>query len=199
MDILLVGDSGRLGSALKTALTDRGHDVIGTSRSDIDCRVDIGDPGSIDALYRQVKRVDAVACAAGHVVYKPITEISYDDYLASLKEKTLGQIELVRRGLTSIAPRGSFTLITGALARNPIATGSAGAMVNGAVEAFVRAAALEMAPVRVNAVSPTVFIDGLDGAGDKFAGFKAVSIESVVLAYIRSIERDETGRTYVLD
>lgn len=199
MDILLVGDTGRLGSTLKSVLTDRGHTVIGTSRSDIKCRVDISDPGSIDSLFRQIKRVDAVACSAGHVVYEPMTVISYEDYLSSFKEKALGQIELVRRGLGSIAPRGSFTLITGALARTPIPTGSAGAMINGAVEAFVRSAALEIAPVRVNAVSPTVFIEGLDGPGEKFAGFKAVSIESVILAYIRSIERDETGRIYALD
>jgi NAD(P)-dependent dehydrogenase (short-subunit alcohol dehydrogenase family) len=196
--ILLVGDGGRLGSTLRTALVGRGHDVLGASRSHADRKVDICDPASIDALYAQLGQVDAVACAAGHVIYRPISEIDYDDYHSSFTEKALGQVELVRRGLSSVTGRGSFTLITGALVREPIVTGSAGAMVNGAVEAFVRAAALEIAPMRVNAVSPAVFIEGLDGPGDKFAGFESVPLRRVVKAYIRSIERSETGRIYEL-
>jgi NAD(P)-dependent dehydrogenase (short-subunit alcohol dehydrogenase family) len=46
-------------------------------------------------------------------------------------------------------------------------------MFNGAVVAFVRAAALEIAPVRVNAVSPAVFIEGFDGPGEKFRRIRA--------------------------
>lgn len=199
MKILLVGDTGRLGGALRDVLTDRGHKVVGASRSHPDQRVDIADPTTIDALYRQVGAVDAVACAAGHVRYKPMAEIAYDDYVASLTEKALGQIELVRRGLSVIAPNGSFTLITGVLVRRPIVTGSAGAAVNGAVEAFVRAAAIEIAPLRINAVSPTVFVAGLDGPGDKFAGIEPVPLRTVTQAFVRSIEQAETGRVYELD
>jgi NAD(P)-dependent dehydrogenase (short-subunit alcohol dehydrogenase family) len=196
VEILLVGDTGRLGGALTKALATRGHDVLGASRSGIERRVDLCDPASVDALFRQVGHVDAVVCAGGHVIYRPISEIAYDDYLTSFTEKALGQVELVRRGLASIASRGSFTLITGVLVRDPIVTGSAGAMVNGAVEAFVRAAALEIAPIRINAVSPTVFVEGLDGPGERFAGFETVSLDDVTRAFIRSIERSETGRVY---
>ncbi|WP_316959512.1 hypothetical protein [Streptomyces sp. TRM68367] len=55
---------------------------------------------------------------------------------------------------------GSCTLITGILTREPIPTGSAASMANGALEAFVRAA-MENAPQRINAVSPTVFTESL--------------------------------------
>lgn len=199
MKILLVGETGRLGAALKGVLADRGHDVVGVSRSDPDRRIDISDPASIDALYQRIGPVDAVACAAGHVRYKPIAEISYDDYADSFAEKALGQIELVRRGLSVVRPRGVFTLISGALVRNPIVTGSAGAAVNGALEAFVRAAALEIPPARINVVSPSVFVDGLDGPGEKFAGFEPVPLRRVIQAYVRSIEQTETGRVYALD
>jgi NAD(P)-dependent dehydrogenase (short-subunit alcohol dehydrogenase family) len=197
--ILLVGDTGRLGTILKKVLADRGHDVIGASRSDAERPVDIADPASIDGLYVKVGPIDAVACAAGHVRYKSITDIAYADYLDSFTEKALGQIELVRRGLSAVGPRGSFTLITGVLVRTPIVTGSAGATVNGAVEAFVRAAAIEIAPKRINAVSPTVFVEGLDAPGDKFAGFDPVPLREVTQAFVRSIERSETGKVYALD
>lgn len=199
MRILVIGHTGRLGGALRAVLADRGHKVIGASRSDPDCPVDIADPTTIDAFYRQVGPIDAVACAAGHVRYKPMREIAYDDYASSFTEKALGQIELVRRGLSVVAPNGSFTLITGVLVRTPIVTGSAGAVVNGALEAFVRSAALEIAPMRINAVSPTVFVEGLDGAGDKFAGIEPVPLRRVTQAYVRSIEQAETGRVYELD
>jgi hypothetical protein len=100
--------------------------------------VDLTAAASIDKLYAAVGTVDAVACAGGHVVYGPISDMSYDKYRASLGDKALGQIELVRRGLAAISPRGSFTLITGVLFDRPIVTGSAAAAANGAVEGFAR-------------------------------------------------------------
>ena len=51
--------------------------------------------------------------------------------------------------------------LAGVLNRDPIVTGSAAAMVNGAVQSFVRAAAIEIAPQRINAVSPTVFTESV--------------------------------------
>ncbi|NIK61417.1 SDR family oxidoreductase [Kribbella shirazensis] len=145
MKILLIGDAGRLGAGLARELTGRGHEVLGASRSHAERSVDLSDPASIDALYSRLGQIDAVACAAGHVVYKPSTAITHDEYLSSFVGKALGQIELLRRGLATITPHGSFTFITGTLVRTAIRTGSAGAMVNGALEAFVRAAAMEIA------------------------------------------------------
>lgn len=131
MKILLVGDRGTIGSAVADLLASRGHTVIGASRSHPERCVDLTDAASIDKLYAGVGTVDAVACAGGHVVYGSVSEMSYDKYLASLCDKGLGQIELVRRGLAAISPRGSFTLITGVLFDRPIVTGSAAAAANG--------------------------------------------------------------------
>jgi len=198
MKVLLIGASGRLGSALETTLRERGHELLSASRSHAERSVDITDAASIEALYRQVGPVDAVACAAGSVVYQPIEEISRDDYAQSFHGKALSQIELVRAGRGVIAPRGSFTLITGVLAREPIHTSSAASMANGAVESFVRAAALELAPIRVNAVSPTVFTEALDAFGEFFPGIESVPLDRVAQAYVRSIEGIETGRIFDL-
>ncbi|MEU6254517.1 short chain dehydrogenase [Streptomyces sp. NPDC047043] len=198
MKILLIGATGTLGAALHKALDTRGHEVLTVGRSGGDLRYDITDPAQVTELYDRAGRVDAVVGAAGHVPYKPVTEMTPEDYLAAFHGKVLSQIDLVRQGVPRIAERGSFTLITGVLAREPIPTGSAASMANGALEAFVRAAAIEIAPQRINAVSPTVFTESLAEYGDYFPGMPPVDLADVTQAYVRSVEGAQTGQIYAL-
>lgn len=93
-----------------------------------------------------------------------------EDYLRAYRGKVAIRVELVRQGTRHVAERGSFTVIAGVLNRDPIVTGSAAAMANGAVESFVRAAAIEITPQRVDAVSPTVFTESMAEDGDLFPG-----------------------------
>ena len=181
------------------ALTQRGHTVVTAGRGSGDVRVDLIDPGSIADLYAKVGALDAVACAAGVTPFKPIRELTADDYTAAYRGKVLAQIELVRQGIDRIAADGSFTVITGVLARSPIVTGAAASMAGGALESFVRAAAIEIAPQRINAISPTVFTEALDVYGDYFPGFPSVGLAEVGQAYVRSIEGKQTGQIYELD
>lgn len=198
MKILLVGHSGTIGSAVARVLSSHGHTVIGASRSDPERPVDLTDPASIDGLYDQIGPVDAVACAGGHVVFGRAEDLSYDAYRASLGDKALGQIELVRRGLRCIAPQGSLTLISGVLLDRPVVTGTACAAANGAIEGFARAAALELAPIRVNVVSPTLVTESIATSGHLFPGETTVSAERVANTYLRSIKTSETGQVYRL-
>ena len=187
MRVLLVGPSGRLGTAVQQALT-ASHEVVTASRSGSDVTVDIRDPQAIAAMYEQVGRVDAVACAAGAVPYKPLTRLEPEDFRAGIADKLLGQVELVRQGVGHVADDGSFTLITGGLARQPIRTGAVASLVNGALESFVKAAAIELpARQRINAVSPTVFSEALDDYGSYFPGFLPVPLRDVAATYVRSI------------
>ncbi|WP_373684908.1 hypothetical protein [Streptomyces lunaelactis] len=82
--------------------------------------------------------------------------------------------------------------------REPVRTSAATALANGAVEAFVRAAAIEIAPQRINAVSPNVFTESLPDYGDYFPGYGSVDLANVAQAYVRSIEGAQTGRIYEL-
>jgi NAD(P)-dependent dehydrogenase (short-subunit alcohol dehydrogenase family) len=195
MRILLVGATGLLGTAVHEVLTERKHDVVTVSRTGGDLQCDVTDPAQVAALYQTVGQVDAVASAAGHVPFKPLRDLTHDDYQAGVTGKVLSQVALVREGLAHVTE--SFTLITGVLAREPIVTGAAAALANGAVEAFVRAAAIEIAPQRINAVSPTVFTEALDTYGDYFPGMKPVPLADVAQAYVRSIEGRQTGQVYV--
>lgn len=198
MKILLIGATGTLGTAVNKELATRGHEVLTVGRTGGDLRYDITDPAQITELYDRAGRVDAVVSAAGTVPYKPFTEMTPEDYLAAFHGKVLAQIGLVRQGAPRIAERGSFTLITGVLTREPIPTGSAASMANGALEAFVRAAAIEIAPQRINAVSPTVFTESLAKYGDYFPGMASVDLADVAQAYVRSVEGAQTGQVYAL-
>ena len=130
--------------------------------------------------------------------YKRIVDMAPEDYLSAYRGKVAAQIELVRQGTRHVADRGSFTLIAGVLNRDPIVTGSAAAMVNGAVESFVRAAAIEIAPQRINAVSPTVFAESMAEYGDLFPGVTPVGVDMAAAAYVRSIEGAETGQVFLV-
>ncbi|QOV41582.1 short chain dehydrogenase [Streptomyces ferrugineus] len=198
MKILLIGATGTLGTAVHKALAERGHEILTVGRSGGDLRYDFTDPARTAELYERAGRVDAVVSAAGSVPYKPVTEMAPEDYLAAFHGKALSQIDLVRQGIPRISERGSFTLITGVLAREPIPTGTAASMANGAVEAFVRAAAIEIAPQRINAVSPTVFTESLAKYGDFFPGMPPVDLADVARAYVRSVEGAQTGQVYAL-
>ena len=79
------------------------------------------------------------------------------EFRKGMEGKLMGQINLVLIGQHYINPRGSFTLISGALAHDPQVNFANASAANGAIEAFVRAAAIELSNgIRINAVSPTV-------------------------------------------
>jgi hypothetical protein len=76
-------------------------------------------------------------------------------------------------------------------------TQTADPAVNGAVDAFVRAAAIEL-PLgqRINAVSATVPEEAWDSYGSYFAGYRPVAAPEVALAYVKSISGAQTGQIY---
>ncbi|CAL9417948.1 hypothetical protein SUDANB95_01787 [Actinosynnema sp. ALI-1.44] len=195
MKILLIGAAGLIGSAVHKTFADRGHDVLTVGRSSGELRFDLTDPERVGALYAAAGPVDAVVSAAGDVPFKPLADLTADDFRAGFAGKVLSQVELVRQGLAHV--KGSFTLITGVLAREPIVSGSVASLANGAVEAFVRAAAVEIAPLRVNAVSPTVVTEALDAYGDSFPGMPPVDLAAVAQAYVRSVEGPLTGQVFI--
>jgi hypothetical protein len=71
-------------------------------------------------------------------------------------------------------------------------------MANGALEAFVRSAAIEIAPRRINVVSPSVFTESLPRYGDYFPGFHPVDLDDVARAFVKSVEGGGTGHTIAL-
>jgi NAD(P)-dependent dehydrogenase (short-subunit alcohol dehydrogenase family) len=197
MKFLVVGSTGLIGSYVAKTLSKHGT-VIGVSRT-TQISVDVKDPASIKAMYEKVGKVDAVASCIGKVAFKPVTELSYEDYLMGFKDKALGQVELVRAGINYLNDSGSFTLMTGVLARDPIPSGSVAALANGAIESFTLAAAIDLPRgLRINTVSPNVLVEATS-YHPSFPGYHQVSAQSVADAYVKSILGKQTGQIYKLD
>jgi NAD(P)-dependent dehydrogenase (short-subunit alcohol dehydrogenase family) len=196
MKVLIVGASGTIGRAVAAELGKR-HDVIAAGRSSGDVRIDITDSASIAAAFKKVGRVDAVVSTAGHVKFAPLAEMNGEDYAIGNKDKLMGQVNLVLLGRESIADGGSFTLTSGVLDSDPIRGGSSASLVNGAINAFVMAAAIELPRgMRINAVSPGLITEAADAFGAFFRGFETVPAARAALAYSRSVEGAQTGRVY---
>ncbi|NUR96468.1 MAG: short chain dehydrogenase [Kribbellaceae bacterium] len=196
MKILLVGASGTIGRAVRSTLIERKHDVVSAGRHSGDHHFDMTDPEQIRDLYERLTGIDAVAVAAGGSVFQPLDHLTVDDLDFTYRSKARGQMELVRQGLRHLPATGSFTLVTGLLSREPVPGSAAVAFANGAVEAFARAAAIEIAPRRVNVVSPGVVAESDDDYDRDFPGITPVPAAQVAAAYVRAIEGRDTGRVY---
>lgn len=192
--ILVVGASGMIGQAVVAELQSR-HEIVTAGRSTGDVRLDLTDAGSIRAGYRAAGRLDAVVCTAGHVTFKVLAEMTAADYDVGIRDKLMGQVNLVLLGREHLADGGSFTLTGGVLDRDPIAQGSSASMVNGALNAFALAAAIELERgLRINVVSPGILTESMGAYAPYFRGFEPVPAARVALAYSKSVEGRLTGR-----
>ena len=196
MKILLIGASGTVGSAVKAELAQR-HDVISIGRNSGDFQVDISDSASIRTLFEQTGKFDALVCAAGSVNFVPLGDMSESDFELGLRDKLMGQVNLLLIGREYANDGASFTFTTGVLSHDPIRSGASAALVNGALDSFVRAAAIELPRgLRVNSVSPTVLLEAMGKYAPYFRGYKPVPAADVALAYAKSVEGLQTGQTF---
>jgi NAD(P)-dependent dehydrogenase (short-subunit alcohol dehydrogenase family) len=195
MKILIVGANGTIGKAVAAELSAR-HEIVTAGRSSGTFQVNTADPKSVRELFSALGKLDAVVCAAGNVQFGPLEAMTAEQFDVGLRDKLMGQVNLVLAGREFVNPGGSFTLIAGTLAEDPIRFGSSASMVNGALESFVRAAAIELPDHRINAVSPSVIAESMDAYGAYFRGYEAVPAKRVALAYSRSVEGAQTGQIY---
>jgi NAD(P)-dependent dehydrogenase (short-subunit alcohol dehydrogenase family) len=193
MRIIVVGATGIIGREVVRALEGR-HEVVQVGHRSGDHRVDVMDKGSIERLFQEVGPFDALVSAVGRVKFGPLETLTDEDFRLCLDDKLMGQVNLVRAGLGQVRDGGSFTLTSGLLSKYPVKGGSAITMTNAALEAFARAAALEMPRgARINVVSPswvseTLVAMGRDGSG----GLPAAT---VARAYVESVEGARNGET----
>jgi NAD(P)-dependent dehydrogenase (short-subunit alcohol dehydrogenase family) len=196
MKIIVVGGTGTIGKAVVAELAKR-HTIIVAGHKQGDIKVDINDKKSIEQMYQSVGEFNAVVSTVGKVHFGDFAEMTPDHYFIGLNDKLMGQVNLVISGLSFIADKGSVTLTSGILSTEPIRYGVSASMVNGAIDSFARAAAIEMPRgIRINAVSPTVVTEALNVYGDYFHGFDPAPASRVALAYSKSVEGLQTGQVY---
>ena len=198
MKILVIGATGTIGKAVVEELAPR-HDIVTVGLTSGDIQVDLTDAKAIEAMYSQASGLDGVVMTTGRVHFKEVSQMQAEDYQFGLQDKLMIQVNVVLQGLQHLNANGSFTLTSGILNQDPIRYGSSAAMVNGAIDGFVKAAALELPNgLRINAVSPTVIAEAMADYAPYFRGFDPIPAAKAALGYSKSVEGLQTGQIYQL-
>jgi NAD(P)-dependent dehydrogenase (short-subunit alcohol dehydrogenase family) len=174
------------------------HQVIEAAASRAPVQVDMTRRASLRALFERVGLIDAVVCTAGMVRFVRWSDATDDDWEHGLRQKLMGQVNLVRVGAGFVRDQGSFTftLTSGVLAQHPMTGSSIVSTVNGAIEAFGRSAAAELGRgLSVSVVSPGWIAETLLAMGmDPGPGMPAAA---VALRFKESEEGRLNGQTLV--
>jgi NAD(P)-dependent dehydrogenase (short-subunit alcohol dehydrogenase family) len=117
-------------------------------------RVDLTSTASVEALFERVGAFDHLVLSAGPGAMGTVRELSSEDARPFMDTKFWGYYEAVRAAADRIAKDGSITLIGGGASRKHAPGRPLMAAVNAALEAFGKANALDLAPVRVNVIAP---------------------------------------------
>lgn len=159
MRILLIGASGEIGKILKPELT-KNHEIISAGRKSGDFRIDLSDANSIEKLFKEIKNIDACICVAGDCYTGDLLSLDEEKLNIGIKNKLLGQINLVLIGQKYLSDNGSFTLTSGKMGDKPVKNNTAKAIVNGGINSFVLSSSLELdRGIRINAISPGKIAD----------------------------------------
>jgi len=166
---LVLGGTSGIGLAAAQQLRSAGAKVSIASRSQanreeanrvlgdgVDAyEVDVLDRGALEALFSRLQPLDILVCSAtgGPRAAGPFLEMDLDGFQGSFA-KLWGYTNAVRIGAPDMSERGSIVLVSGYPARRPTPGASAISTVGNAVEGFARAIANEIAPRRINVVSP---------------------------------------------
>jgi NAD(P)-dependent dehydrogenase (short-subunit alcohol dehydrogenase family) len=199
MRILVVGGEGTVGKAAISGFA-KTHEIIVAGRKSGAIQVDVNDEVSVTAMYQKVGKVDAVVACTGHSYFGPVATMSPTQFLDGLKDKVMGQVNLVLLGFNHVNDGGSFTFTSGILSRDPIRQGSNAAACDGALDAFVIGSAIEMPRgIRMNAVSPGLLADAAQKYDGYFPGHDPVSNQRVGLAFAKSVEGAINGQIICVD
>ncbi len=193
MKIIIVGATGTMGQHLTAALETE-HEVIRVASKDGDIQADITSTESIENMFKRAGEFDALISTAGPTYVGPWKKMTDTEFRKGIEGKLMGQINLVLIGQHYINPKGSFTLITGALTEEPQLNFANASAANGAVEGFVRAAAIELENgIRINAVSPTV-IEASPQYFPYFPGEIPTTMRELEYAFRKSIFGAHSGQ-----
>lgn len=190
MNIVIIGASGTIGSAVASALCEN-HHIIKVGFTQGDYQMDINNEASIKQCLAQINSdhgtIDALISTTGKTAFKEFSQLNSEDWQLSINSKMMGQIHLVSLAQDYLAKGASITLTSGILNDEPIAIGVTAAAINGAINSFVEAVSLVLDNnIRINCVSPTVLEESMHIYEKFFPGYIPVSAKKVAQAYVRS-------------
>jgi NAD(P)-dependent dehydrogenase (short-subunit alcohol dehydrogenase family) len=194
MKILIIGGNGTIGKKVSERLSVK-HEVLTAGRNSGDVTVDFSEASSIKSMFESIGKLDAIVTIAGDAKWDKFDKLSEDDFYIGIKSKMMGQVNVVRIGKEYLNSNGSITLSTGILADDPVDMTTSAAMVNGAINSFTKAVAVELEDgKRINVVCSDLVEDSFEKYKDYFPGNTPVPMHKIVDGYVKSIEGKITGR-----
>ncbi|WP_109300849.1 short chain dehydrogenase [Aquimarina sp. AU474] len=194
MKILIIGATGTIGKALYNSFKEEYAEVYAAHRNSKHYPVDITNSTSIANLFEKLPKLDIVINAAGTAVWKPLIELSEEDYYVGIRSKLMGQVNLVHIAKDYINDNGVILLTTGILAEHYEPNAVALSLINGAIHSFVNAASNEIGRgIRLNVVAPGA-ISGDFPKDKKFANHLPITIEETINTYKQGLQTTNTGQ-----
>lgn len=163
--IIVIGGSSGIGAAVAKQAVARGAHVVLAGRrltSTVENgvrseQVDVTDAASLQRLFETVGRFDHLVYTAGPAVQaKALIETDLDLAQDNFNVKLWGSLRAIQSALPFLDERGSITLTSGQLGRKTVAGQFIKTGINAATEALGKQLAKELAPRRVNVISPGV-------------------------------------------
>ena len=166
--VLVIGGTSGIGLGVATAVADRGATpiVVSRRRSSVDralaelpagargTTVDLTDSGALDRLVAEVGDVDHLVYTAGEPLeMTALAELTSEVVIAFFQTRFIGALSVARVFGPRLREGGSITLTSGTAAWSP-GSGVLPSSLCGAMNALTTALAVELAPIRVNAVAP---------------------------------------------
>jgi NAD(P)-dependent dehydrogenase (short-subunit alcohol dehydrogenase family) len=166
--VVIIGGSSGIGLAtakmahgLGARVTIAGRDAErleaakGQVGGDVDAvQLDVADELQVRELFASISHVDHVVSLAGAQVAGRITDVDLTRLRHPMEVRFWGSVHLCKYAAPRMGDGGSITLCSGVVAQRAMPGRSIGTASTSATEAFARAMALELAPVRVNAIRP---------------------------------------------
>jgi NAD(P)-dependent dehydrogenase (short-subunit alcohol dehydrogenase family) len=178
--VLVIGRGSGIARAIALAAREAGARVVVAGRSESDLArayddpgitpetVDLTDEHSIAALAERLGEVDHVVSTASARARGLVGDLAQKTIQLSFDTKVIGPMLLAKHFKSRIRDGGSLTIFSGSSAVKPVPGMLAVAATNGAADVVAKALAVELAPVRVNAISPgTVDTGAYDALGDE--------------------------------
>jgi NAD(P)-dependent dehydrogenase (short-subunit alcohol dehydrogenase family) len=226
--IVLLGGTSGIGLAIARAAAENGANlVVVSSRQQSVERalatlpqgtegyaVDLADEAQVESFFKKIGEFDHLVFTAGEKLQlMELPDTKLDKAREFFNLRYWGALTAVKYASPLIGREGSVTLTTGTVSKRPWKGWTVAASITGAVDALTRALAVELAPIRVNAVCPGIVETDLWGdvpEGDRKALFNDVGgklltrkigkAEEVAEAYLYMIRGNyTTGQVTVVD
>ncbi|WP_419786512.1 SDR family oxidoreductase [Pseudodesulfovibrio sp.] len=217
--IFIAGGTSGLGLAVAALAAKRGANLILASRSAPERRaeltqilgqeittqaLDVTSAAATSAALKGVGEIDHLVVATRSAITPaPFAQADLDQAKQAFETKFWGTCRLIQQLAPRIRPAGSITLTTGIAGEKIYPNQFAMAAMNGATETLCRTLAVELAPIRVNAVSPGFIAPKppeVETYASQFPSGRLADIEEAALTFIQLMENTYvTGATLVVD